>query len=140
MIGRNHELVEIALRIDGDEAGQCARLLRDNDRGIRHEFAPPALAPPRDARGEVDCRIGHLPGVPPQFDRGVFVLGAIAAEVEGRTQVETQAVMPGLVPTFAKASADWHLSPAKPWRRRVPGIHVLSCGMTERGWPGRARP
>ena len=35
-------------------------------------------------------------------------------------------VMPGLVPAFAKASADWHLSPAKPWRRRVPGIHVLA--------------
>jgi len=37
--------------------------------------------------------------------------------------------MPGLVPAFAEASADWHQSPAKPWRSRLPGIHVL--GETE---------
>jgi hypothetical protein len=42
----------------------------------------PPLAPPRHPRGEIDCGIGLLPGCPPQFDRRVFVLGAIGTERE----------------------------------------------------------
>ena len=79
VIGADHELVEIARCIDGHEPDQRVRLFGDDDRGIRHQLAAPALAPPRHARGEIDRGIGLLPGLPPQLDRGVFVLGAIGA-------------------------------------------------------------
>ena len=47
---RDHDLVEIAaLRIDGDEALDHAVHLGDQDLGLRHQFAAPALAPPVDA-------------------------------------------------------------------------------------------
>ena len=46
MIRADHELVEIAVCIDGDEAGQRAGLLGDDDRRIRHQLAAPALPPP----------------------------------------------------------------------------------------------
>src|SRR6478609_5948945 len=83
MIRIDNELVEIAVAVDGDEAGQRAVLLRDHDRGLRHQVLAPALAPPVQACREVDLRIGLLPGAMPEVDRGGLVLGTVRAEVEG---------------------------------------------------------
>src|SRR3954468_24065862 len=82
MRGIDHELVEIAVAIDGDEAGQCAVLLRHDDRSLRHQIPAPALAPPVKPRGEVDLRIGLLPGAMPQVDRVGLVLWKVGTEVE----------------------------------------------------------
>src|SRR5260370_28424189 len=82
MLRTDHELVEIAFGVDGDEADRRARLLRDHDRGIWHQFATPALAPPGHARGEINFGIGLLPGPLPQCDYRVFVLGAIGTELK----------------------------------------------------------
>ena len=83
VIGRDHQLVEIACRIDGDESDQRARLFGDDDGGIRHQLVAPAFAPPVDARVEIDRWIGLLPGLEPQRDGGVFVVGAIGAKLKG---------------------------------------------------------
>ena len=82
MVGIDHELVEIAVAVDGDEAGQRAILFRDHDRGLRHQLVAPALAPPLHPRGEIDLRIGLLPGAMPEVDRRRFVGGHVGAEVE----------------------------------------------------------
>ena len=81
-IGRDHELVEIAFGVDGDEPDQFSGLFRDDDRCIRHQLISPARAPPRHARGEIDRRIGLLPGLQPQRDGGIFVVGAIGTQVK----------------------------------------------------------
>ena len=75
------------------------RLLGDDDRGIRHQFVAPALAPPRHARGEIDRGIGLLPGRRHSVDRRVFVLGAIGTEMEGGAHASK------LVTTVPSASA-----------------------------------
>src|ERR1700688_1255287 len=69
----NHELIEIACRVDGHEACKLARSLGADDRRPGYQLATPALAPPRNPRGEIDSRIGLLPARLPQRDRGVFV-------------------------------------------------------------------
>src|SRR4051794_20897756 len=82
MIRIDHELVEIAFAVDRDEAGQRAVLLADDDRSLRHQILAPALAPPVQPRGEVDLRIGLLPGAMPEVDRRRLVRVAIGAEAE----------------------------------------------------------
>src|SRR5256885_7192391 len=82
MTGIDHELVEIAFAVDGDEAGQRTVLLGDDDRGLRHQILAPALAPPVQPRGEVDLWIGLLPGAMPELDRRRLVRVAIGPEVE----------------------------------------------------------
>ena len=81
MFGRHHDLVEIhRLRIDGDEADQRAVAL-PRSRHARPAPAPaPALAPPVNARIEIDVREMMRPGAPPQFDRRVFVGGGVGAQ------------------------------------------------------------
>ena len=79
-----------------DEADQRIRPLGDHDRRIRHQFVAPACSPPIDARGEIDRRIGLLPGALPQVDGCVFVFGAIGAQAEWGCHAHT--VMPGLDP------------------------------------------
>ena len=59
-----------------------AGLFGDDDRGVRHQLVAPAFAPPGHARVEIDRGIGELPGLEPQRDRGVLVLGAIGAKRE----------------------------------------------------------
>jgi hypothetical protein len=39
--------------------------------------------------------------------------------------------MPGLVAAFAEASAGLTPNPPKPWRRRMPGIHVFGAACKE---------
>src|SRR5690242_9699057 len=82
MLGADDKLVEITLAVDRYEPDQRARLLDDHDGRIRNQFVPPALAPPGDARGEVDGGISLLPGAAPQFDGGIFVVGAIGAKAK----------------------------------------------------------
>src|SRR4051794_20814390 len=96
MRGIDHELVEIAVAVDGDKAGQRAVLLRHDDRSLRHQIPTPALAPPVQPCREVDLRIGLLPGAMPELDRGGLVLWTVRAKVEGGHF--TKVVMPGLVP------------------------------------------
>jgi len=52
--------------------------LRDHDFGARDQLAAPALAPPREALGKIDLRIGRLPGALPQRDGGVLVVRRVA--------------------------------------------------------------
>ncbi len=92
--GADHQLVEIAFAIDGHKSDQRAGLIGDDDRRIRHQIVAPALAPPRYARGEIDSGIGLLPGLLPQRDRGVLVVGAIGAKMKGGAH-PGNAVMPG---------------------------------------------
>src|SRR5438105_13777659 len=99
MIGRDHQLVEVAFAIDGYEAAQCTGLFGDSDRRIRHEFVAPALAPPCHPRCELDVRIGLLPGVLPQRDRRVFVLSPLRAEAKNVSHPST-IVMPGPDPAI----------------------------------------
>ena len=78
MLGRDHDLVEIhGLGIDGDEAHHGAADFRDRDLRDRHQFLAPALAPPGDARVEIEMRIVLRPGAPPQLDRRVLVGGLV---------------------------------------------------------------
>src|SRR3954454_5609984 len=79
-IASNHQLVEITFSVNSDKPNQCARLFSNNDLRSRHQLVAPALAPPCHARGEIDSGIGLLPGLLPQRDRRVFVLGAIGAK------------------------------------------------------------
>ena len=46
VIWGDDQLIEIAGRVEGHEPDQCARLLGDHDRRVRHQLAAPALAPP----------------------------------------------------------------------------------------------
>ena len=78
MLRRHDDLVEIhRFRIDRDEADKRATLFRKHDTHDRHQLFAPALAPPRNARIEIEMRIVLLPGAPPQLDRRVFVGGSI---------------------------------------------------------------
>src|ERR1700722_13704164 len=81
MFRRDHELIQIARRsIDGDEADHVVLHLRDDDLGGRQELVAPALAPPVEARGEIDIRIGRLPGAQPQCDGGVFIVRPVGPQ------------------------------------------------------------
>src|SRR5579864_8571733 len=82
MLGIDHELVEIAVTVDGDETSQRAVLFGDHDRGFRHQLVAPALAPPVHPRSKIDLRIGLLPGAMPEVDRRRFVSVRVGAEVE----------------------------------------------------------
>src|SRR6476646_5420515 len=82
LFGRDHDLVEIVrLGIDGDEAGEPAVLLDDDNRRYRRQLLSPAFAPPGDARIEIDVWKVMCPGATPQLDRRVFVGGGVGAEL-----------------------------------------------------------
>ena len=84
---RHHDLVEIeGARIDGDEADQLSVGFGHRDGRGRHQLVAPAFTPPVEPRGEVDLRIGELPGAAPQLDRRVLVGGHIGAQCERRAR------------------------------------------------------
>src|SRR5436190_11615687 len=59
-----------------------------------HQLVAPARAPPCHAGGEIDCRIGLLPGPLPKSDGGVFVFGAVGTQLKAVAH-GSKAVMPG---------------------------------------------
>src|SRR5258707_5257272 len=123
MFRADHKLIKVAFFVDGDEADQRARLLRDHDRGIRHQFAAPALAPPGHARGEINFGIGLLPGPLPQCDYRVFVLGAIGTELKRcgayrSVSFSSMRQVRLLASSFAAVSGGWNLAKTAPTSRR----------------------
>jgi hypothetical protein len=56
-----------------------------------------------------------------------------------KSRTLSKLVMPGLVAAFAEASAGLTPNPPKPWRRRMPGIHVFGA-TCEKDVDGRDKP
>jgi hypothetical protein len=80
---RDDQLIKITrLRIDGDKADHRLRSLGNHDFSRRHQFVTPTLAPPIEPRGEIERRIGRLPGPQPQRDRGVLVANLVGSQVQ----------------------------------------------------------
>src|SRR6516165_589389 len=83
--GGHHHLIEIeALWIDGDKADDPTIGFCNCDGCNRNEILVPALPPPFEAGGEIDRRVGDLPGPAPKLDRRILVCGQVATQRKGR--------------------------------------------------------